>query len=416
MEVFPIKRLSILILTLIMILSSISVNAAETFTYQIVDNSDYANILSLASRTPDAWMYDEIKNGRMRVLFNRESTNYCFNVFYKFDLTGVNRDSVKKVELLLKVATATTDLSYFELYDVENTTWTGAEINNSSSIDLATSNQKFKDYPVSAESFASKHKIAKNTLGYEDAADANYAIDITDYIINKIDEGKTTVSFCLATSNNYINCAIGKYGKLRVTNTSNIRPTVTSDLADVLPRNTDVTFNVNVSDNDDYVKSVLVSFDGNVLVEETELSVSEYTKAITVPKETATTGIHKLVVKATDNYGASVTYAKNVKVCSADIVLAEFEEDEINETYTFKVKANNITSDALEVIVAICAFDDMYNLIDVNVKGEIVAGGGNVTLNPSLSTTELSGTEIIEAYIWEGNEKFMPIATKRSLQ
>ena len=58
----------------------------------------------------------------------------------------------------------------------------------------------------------------------------------------------------------------------------------------------------------------------------------------------------------------------------------------------------------------------MYNLIDVNVKGEIVAGGGNVTLNPSLSTTELSGTEIIEAYIWEGNEKFMPIATKRSLQ
>ena len=70
----------------------------------------------------------------------------------------------------------------------------------------------------------------------------------------------------------------------------------------------------------------------------------------------------------------------------------------------------------MEIIVAICAFDEMYNLIDVNVKGQEVAGGGNVILTPSLSTAELSGTEIIEAYIWDGNEKFMPISSKRSLQ
>ena len=388
---------------MLMLIQFANVSAAETFTYDIIDNSGCANVLALGTRTPDNWMYDEIKQNRMRVLFNKDFANYCFNVWYKFDLSGVNAETLKKAELLLMIKTATSDTSYFELYDIENTNWTAEEVNNSASLAAAQGNEKYKEYPVSEKAFASKYKIAVTSLGYEEEPGANYSIDITDYLIEKLNNGCSEAAFCLATSNNYINCALARYGKLRITNTSNLRPVITTDLPDAAAKNKPLAFNVSVSDNTDFISSVTAAFDGETVFEKSDLNVTEYSENITIPSEKAVSGSHTVTVTAYDSYGASAVYEKTVRICAIDVINADLTADG-----NFTVTVKNITDAQAEVVAAVCVFDDNYKKSGADVKGGVILPGETLTFTPSVSAEG----SIIEAYLWEGTT-FAPITEKK---
>ena len=298
------------ILTVCLIFSCICVHADcdSKVYYQHIGFSDSAAVAALKDGEPAPWMYDVIRNqNRWRVLFNKDFDKYCFNVYLKYDISEIDVTKADSIELLLMQLKADGGSASYELYDIADASWTGANIENCSA--SKTADTTYKNYPLADEPFAGG-VVESMEVGYEPDARVNYSFDITDYIKTKKAAGENEISFALAATNSYMDINLGKFAMLRVKNINKPEVIVTGE--NHAQDNMAYSFDVTAKAHGGNLSSVSVSFDGKDAGGATDIGAENYTDTFEIPANLMTAGEHTITVTAKDTDGYETSASKTV--------------------------------------------------------------------------------------------------------
>jgi len=232
----------------------------------------------------------------------------------------------------------------------------------------------------------------------------DHMVDITEFVQKKKSEGATEIDIMLkAVDATEINM---QTVRLYTEFTDNTLPQISYDRDSFdFALGDGINMDIDVLDSDE-VASVIVEYDGKVILEQSDIASAEHRINVSIPKEEATQGTHKLMVKVVDSFGGTSISEKELSVGRIKVISDNFETD--SSLITFNTEIKNVTASEMEIIVVICRYDENDNILDVECEGKVVTSGETVTFAPSIQQSS-NLTNKVFAYIWEGNECFAPL-------
>ena len=299
--------------------------SSGAFAAEIIENEATSDTLVSASETvkledfmtgKPVTSYDNFILNTDQGALNENPPRYKQPAFFKFDLSGIDKDTMLKV---YAVWSCGTDNKPFRFYDVPGNDITvtkpeGSNIPNRIEINSDIIGEARSGAKLSEDMFP---------LG---PSDYNMYLDVTDYIAGKIAAGQTSTSIMVAAGygGTYY---VGKSGvKLYVK--SNDIPTVSISVPETIKQGNLLNITADVTDNNTIAAATVEV--GDTAIE----NVAIDGKTVSAVAENLDAGKYTVKVTVTDAYGATGTATADV------IVRGAVTTPEVRKTVYFSESAN----------------------------------------------------------------------------
>lgn len=238
-----------------------------------------------------------------------QKTDYKQPAFFKYDISEFAGKEVRKAEIVW----GSTNRKSTALFDVSVADFDGL-------YEKRENNEAVERIKIGAQA-SEKISVGGNATEAPDLSAADYPgilsgyninIDITEYIIDKVDSGNTEVALMWAT--NWGGNMVGKkdLAKLHIEYENNVKPQINFDFEDgkIVTAGSPLSLSAIVADTDGTIAECKFIFDTD---EFTASNIGGNVYSVTVPAEKMTVGNHTIRITAKDDKGAEISVERSMQ-------------------------------------------------------------------------------------------------------